>query len=508
VSAATADGFRLLADSAPVMTWVADPKGQAVYFNRPWLEFTGRPLEAQTGLGWTQDVHGEDRERALQAYLGAIDRREPLDLEFRMRRHDGVHRWVLAKCIPVMRDEGMHGYVGSCIDVTERRTADTVARDHFLSILSHDLRTPLNGIKTWAHFLDNQLQDADDPIRRAVAGIMIGVDQQVRLIDDLLDLTRAMAGNLSLVRHPMALEPLVASVVDELRPAAGEQGISIVTRYRLGEAQVQGDSARLRQVFRNLLENAVKFTPPQGRIEVETGVEDAMARVEVRDNGAGIPADFLPHVFDPFRQADQRASRRVQHGVGLGLALVQRLALLHDGHVSCESAGIDRGSTFRVCLPLRGKAGTRAPSASAQRTPGGLPSLEGTRVLLIDDQRETRESLAALLGQAGATVRTAASAREALEVLQASGPPDSPEVVLCDIAMPDEDGYAALRRIRAWEAVQQPGVRRPAVAISAFDEHDDRLRALSEGFQTHLAKPISPDELMRVISNAARAARP
>ena len=649
-----AEDFRLMADSAPVMIWVADPDGQAVYFNRPWLEFTGRALESETGLGWADGIHPDDRAPTLRAWLDAIRRAQPIDLEYRLRRHDGEPRWVLAKGTPLSRDGRLQGFVGSCVDITDRRAAEeaarkrerdfkalaenipdviarldrglrcvylnraaenmfgprarhaggqaiedlgmpasvsqplvtaaraalasgedegfevqlaegderrhysgrvipehgtqgidallvilydvtararqeeersrmlerersaradaesaTLARDHFLSIVSHDLRTPLNGIKTWAHFLDHQLRDGDPAVRRAIAGVMIGVDQQSALIDDLLDLTRALSGTLGLIKHPVSLLPLVADAVEAYRSAAEEREIALLTRYDLGEAEVHGDAGRLRQVFCNLVANAVRFTPRRGTIWVEAGLDASMAHVEVRDNGSGIPPEFVPRVFDPFGQADQRSSRPVQQGVGLGLALAQKLAELHGGHVTCESAGVNRGSTFRVHLPLRQESVLRPALMPAHAGSAHLPSLEGISVLLIDDQREARESLAAVLGQAGANVRAAASAHEALDLLRSSAPPDAPEVVVCDIAMPDEDGFATLKRIRAWEAEQpQPAVRRPAVAISAYSEREDRLRALSEGFQMHLSKPISPAELMLVISNAARAARP
>lgn len=641
-----AEDFRLMADSAPVMIWVADPEGQAVYFNRPWLDFTGRPSDEQLGLAWADAVHPDDRGRTLGIQLDAIRESRPFELEYRLLRHDGAPRWVLTRGVPLHRAGRLQGFVGSCVDITEARQREqdfkalaenipdvivrldralrclyvnpavepafgrrpgeligralgdallpanitqallsaterafatgsdqrfefqaddraerrhfagrviperaagaidavlvivydvtararedekraeqlarernarahaesaTLARDHFLSIVSHELRTPLNGIKTWAHFIDHQLRDADPSIRRAIAGVMIGVDQQARLIDELLDMTRALSGKLGLIKHPVALLPLIAEAVDAHRPAAGEREITLLTRYDIGDAEVHGDAARVRQIFSNLLANAVKFTPPKGCIWVEASLEPAMARVEVRDNGSGIAPEFLPHVFDPFRQADQGSTRRVQQGVGLGLALAQRLAELHGGHVTCESAGPGMGSTFRVYLPLRHDAAARPALTPSLAALSNLPSLDGIGVLLIDDQREARESLAALLAQSGAAVRMAASAREALQLLEASPEAEVPEVIVCDIAMPDEDGYAALKRIRAWEAAQPgPAASRPAVAISAYSEREDRLRALSEGFQAHLSKPISPAELMLVISNAARTAR-
>ena len=651
-----ADNFRLMADSAPVMIWVADPEGQAVYFNRPWLEFSGRPLASEVGLGWTDSLHPDELDSTLGAYRAAFAACEPFELEHRMRRREGDYRWLLVKGVPLSTDGRLQGFVGSCLDITDRMAAEqaarkgehdfktlaenipdviarldrqlrclyvnraieqvfgipavqligrrgvevplpsslsiplanavrrafatgaqqqfdftaiaqserrhfsgrviaeaaasgsvdavlvivhdvtararedqkrtealarersaredaesaTLARDHFLSIVSHELRTPLNGIKTWAHFLENQLQDGDATIRRAIAGVMIGVDQQVRLIDDLLDLTRALSGTLAITRHPVALQALLERVVDEVQPQAAERALEIATAFELGEAEVEGDEQRLRQVFASLLGNALKFSAAGGAIRVSASVDEGTACVEVRDDGAGIAPEFLPFVFDPFRQADQRSSRRVQHGMGLGLPLVQRLVQLHGGHATCESTGPGEGSTFRVYLPLRNEPGQHAGLiAAAAEAEANLPSLAGVRVLLIEDEREARESLTALLAQAGAQVAAAESGSEAMRILESAAEADLPEVIVCDIAMPGEDGYATLRRIRAWEGRRKGAAwrMRPAVALSAHAGHEDRLRALREGFQMHLTKPVAPTELMLVISNAARTLR-
>jgi CheY-like chemotaxis protein len=306
----------------------------------------------------------------------------------------------------------------------------------------------------------------------------------------------------------MPLLPVLADAVESLRAMAFEKDLRIITHYAIGDREIHGDPDRVRQIFVNLVMNAVKFTPPGGSIWVSATSEGAMARIEVRDNGAGIPPEFLPFLFDPFRQADQGSSSRSQEGLGLGLALVQRLAELHGGHVTCESAGADRGATFRVDLPLRRDSGTRVVLDHAEQddeVTSALPSLSGIRVLLIDDQREARESLATLLTQAGAQVNVAASGAEAIAHLENSaGAEGLPEVIVCDIAMPDEDGYATLRRIRAWEAIHGGGVRRPALALSAFTQREDRIRALTEGFQMHLTKPVAPAELIIVIASVAR----
>jgi PAS domain S-box-containing protein len=631
------ENFRLLADFAPVMIWVASPDRRCVYFNRPWLEFTGRDAGEELGLGWADGIHPDDRDAVLESYRRAFEEARAFESEFRLRRHDGEYRWLVAKGVPLFEDGRLQGYAGSCLDITDRMNAERAARareegfktlaenipdviarlgpdlgvlyvnrpfelafgaeppeiaaaagralasraeqsfqfqasprglarrfegraiperdaagdveavlviaydvterareeearagelarersarasaesaaqarDHFLAIVSHELRSPLNGIKSWTHVLENHLRDADPTVKRALAGIMIGVEHQVRLIDDLLDVTRAMSGSLGLAKQPMALAPVLLDAIESLRATALEKRLRVVTDIALGEREIVGDPDRMRQIFVNLVNNAVKFTAPGGRIWIGARAEGLMARVEVRDDGMGIPPEFLPYVFDPFRQADQGASARSQEGLGLGLALVQRLAQLHDGHVTCESEGPNRGATFRVHLPLRHPDPARAPlpAAAARAAAPALPSLAGIRVLLIDDQREARESLAALLAQTGARVATAASCHEAMAHLALEDAGDEPEVIVCDIAMPGEDGYATLRRIRNWEASRPARSRRPAVALSAFTQREDRQRALAEGFQMHLAKPVAPMELASVISSVARGLR-
>jgi PAS domain S-box-containing protein len=517
-----------MADCAPVMIWVASPDRKCVYLNRPWLDFTGRALDDELGFGWHAGIHPDDREACVEARERAHSTSAPFEVEYRLRRHDGEYRWMLDKGVPLVHEGRLSGYIGSCVDITDRRLVEeatrrreeetlafersarasaesaTLARDQFLAIVSHELRSPLNGIKAWTHVLENQLKDPDPTVERALAGIMIGVEHQVRLIEDLLDVTRALSGNLGLAKQAMPLLPVLADAVETLRATALEKGLQIVTDYAIADGEIHGDPDRVRQVFVNLVSNAVKFTPPGGTIWVSAAAEGAMARVEVRDNGAGIPAEFLPHVFDPFRQADAGASKRRQEGLGLGLALVQRLAQLHGGHATCESEGPGRGATFRVYLPLRREAAGRVVAPLPERV-SALPSLAGIRVLLIDDQREARESLAALLGQTGAEVHLAASGAEGLAIL-AQSPHAGPEVVVCDIAMPGEDGYATLRRIRAWEK-SAAGTRRPAIALSAFTQREDRIRALAEGFQMHLTKPVAPAELVTVIASVARGMR-
>jgi PAS domain S-box-containing protein len=380
------------------------------------------------------------------------------------------------------------------------------ARDQFLAVVSHELRSPLNGIRSWAYVLENQLADGPQPVQRALAGIRTGVAQQVRLIEDLLDATRVMSGKLRLTRQPFALRMALERALGSVRAQATERHITLHETVLLGTQEINGDADRIQQIVWNLLANAIKFTQEGGDVWLTAEVSGDVARIVVRDNGRGIAPAFVPHLFDPFRQADGTHTRRTG-GLGLGLALVKRLTELHGGLVHAYSDGEQRGAVFTVVLPLHdGAEVSRALSEEAAR-PGPLPSLEGMRILLIDDQLDAREALATLLGQVHAEVGCAGSGAEAIALLDAWGEHERPHVVVCDIALPDEDGYAILQRIRGWERHRLPAgtARVPAIALTAFAQPHDRARALANGFQAHLPKPVSPRDLVRALRALARS---
>ncbi|MGB7481286.1 MAG: ATP-binding protein, partial [Burkholderiaceae bacterium] len=382
------------------------------------------------------------------------------------------------------------------------------ARDEFLAIVSHELRGPLNGIQSWAHVLENQVHAAGAPAlaQRALHGIRTGVDQQVRLIEDLLDVTRMMSGRLRLVKRPFSILPAIQAAVESVREAAAAKNIAIATRYHIASEKIDGDPDRVQQVVWNLMSNAVKFTPEGGRIEVDAGSKAGEVSVTVADNGAGIAPDFLPHLFDRFSQKDT-SSTRGHSGLGLGLFLVQHLVELHGGRIEAASAGEGMGARFTLRLPLRDKPESYAFSMadgdgnSARR----LPSLAGRNVLLLDDQEEAREAVTAVLTAAGARVFAAGSTAEIFRWLPQIGSTEMPDVLVCDIAMPGEDGYAALHRIRTWKARRgkAPLQRLPALALTAFSQPEDRIQALTAGFQMHLTKPVAPDELLVVLASLA-----
>jgi PAS domain S-box-containing protein len=523
--------FKTLAENIPDVIVRLDRERRCIYANPAVKQAFGVEPGQLIGrvsgsLGLPPDIEEVFASSAAAAFSSAAEQA----FHFRVCGEGGPRHFA-GRLIPERDTQGrVEATLAIAYDVTDRALEDerrtsllererrareiaetaTLARDQFLAIVSHELRSPLNGIKSWTHVLDNHLRDHDPTIRRALAGIMIGVEHQVRLIDDLLDVTRALSGNLGLVKQAMPLLPVLVEAVESLRASALEKGLRVVTEYAIEDREIHGDADRVRQVFVNLLTNAIKFTPAGGTIHVTAGIEDAMARVRIRDTGAGVGPEFLPYLFDPFRQADQGSSRRSQEGIGLGLALVQRLAELHGGYATCQSEGVNRGSTFNVFLPLLPVTGTRVTlqQPAVDSPASALPSLSRTRVLLIDDQREARESLAALLAQAGAEVTAAGSCQEALAHLAISDRDELPQVIVCDIAMPGEDGFATLKRIRAWESTRtNPRMSPPAIALSAYTQREDRLRALAAGFQMHLTKPVAPAELITVLSSVARGMR-
>jgi PAS domain S-box-containing protein len=382
------------------------------------------------------------------------------------------------------------------------------ARDEFLAIVSHELRAPLNGIQSWAHVLENYVQDAAAaPLaQRALQGIKTGVEQQVRLIEDLLDVTRMMSGKLRLVKQPLALLPTLQAAVESVRGLAAAKRIGISCAYRITSEQIEGDADRVQQIFWNLLSNAIKFTPEGGNVWLNAASVENEICVTIRDDGVGISPEFLPHLFSRFSQEDT-SSTRGHSGLGLGLFLVRHLVELHGGCVKAESQGENQGTTFHVYFPLRARSDqyltVRPPEDGSGCMP--LPSLAGLDVLLIDDQEEAREALTVVLTSAGANIFAASCAREAFEWLASRSPDQLPDVLVCDIAMPGEDGYSVLRKIRSWKSQRgdTPLQRMPALALTAFAQREDRIRALTAGFQMHVTKPVAPEELIVVIDTMA-----
>jgi CheY-like chemotaxis protein len=372
-------------------------------------------------------------------------------------------------------------------------------KDEFLATLSHELRTPLNAILGWARLLRMGKLD-DSAKRRAVETIERNALSQAQLIEDLLDVSRIISGKFRVEVRPVDMPAVTEAAIDAVRLAAEAKAIALVPRIE-HVPTLAGDATRLQQVVWNLLSNAIKFTPKGGRVEVHLLRVESHVELLVTDDGPGIRADFLPYVFDRFRQADG-TSTRAHSGLGLGLAIVRHLVELHGGSVRADSEGEGKGAAFSVRLPIasvRPKLGDDLHRDSIPELDGPLP-LGGLRVLVVDDETDARELVAAVLTEAGARVTAVGSVREALEIVEQT----RPDVLVSDIGMPAEDGYTLIRRIRAMEKAVG---RIPAAALTAYATLQDRTRALSAGYSTHLPKPIEPAELTAVVASLAGRGR-
>jgi signal transduction histidine kinase/CheY-like chemotaxis protein len=372
------------------------------------------------------------------------------------------------------------------------------AKDDFLATLSHELRTPLNAVMGWTDLLQRGVDAAT--LQEGLAVIQRNAEAQAKLISDLLDMNRIMAGKVQLERRPTAVVEVLSRALDTVRPAATAKGVNVHAALDPEAGEVLGDAGRLQQVFWNLLNNSVSFTPEGGRIDVSAGRQGNRAVVRVSDTGRGISPEFLPHVFERFRQAEGAPSRS-SGGLGLGLAIVHHLVELHGGRVRARSAGEGRGATFVVELP---RLLARPASGRGQALPGaGVGDVQrpellaGVEVLVVDDEPDALEVVRRMLEACGAEVRCARSAAQALEAITRR----RPTVLVSDIAMPGKDGYELLRELRRME---KGSARLPAVALTAYASEQDRQRMLDAGFQAYLAKPVNAPELVGTVAGLAR----
>jgi signal transduction histidine kinase/ActR/RegA family two-component response regulator len=385
---------------------------------------------------------------------------------------------------------------------TARASAEESNRlkDEFLATVSHELRTPLTAILGWSRMLQSGSLESETAIR-AVDSIKRNAKAQAQIIDDILDVSRIITGHLYLELHPIELAPVLDSAINVVRPTAEAKGIQIEVDLGPEPAAVPGDTNRLQQVFWNLLSNAVKFTPAGGKVSVQLRQVDSQVQIEVTDTGQGITAEFLPFVFDRFRQQDSTSTR--QHGgLGLGLAIARHLVEIHGGNISARSRGAGAGATFTVRLPLLGSLVERPEEVittteidadeESQERLRSQQILSGLRILLVDDDKDTLELLSAALTQRSATVTAVSSVAAAVDWIKSC----RPDVLISDIAMPGEDGHELMRQVLALDVVP----RIPAIAITAYAKEEDKERALAAGYQRYLSKPV---ELRDFISTVA-----
>ncbi|HWA77164.1 MAG TPA: response regulator [Polyangiaceae bacterium] len=417
---------------------------------------------------------------------------------------------LLARAATLVRAKALHEGVKRT-ELATRRAREAAeeasrAKDVFLATVSHELRTPLNAILGWARLLNEGEGELDSfKLKRGLETIERNARLQLQLIEDILDVTRAISGKMQLEVSRVDLASVIRTALDSLRPTIDAKRIQLELAD-LPKCHLRGDAERIQQALLNLLNNAIKFTPEGGTVRVAVKCTDAFVHVSVSDTGIGIPPQFLPHVFDRFRQQDGSVSRR-HSGLGLGLALVQHIAQAHGGSVSAESPGEGLGATFILSLPsgeknsLVGRDSDRPspmPPAPAVRMPIG--KLAGLNILIVEDDEDSRDLLGIVLEQQGATVEAAGSCASALAILERV----TPDVMISDIGLPKQDGYELIRSARAREKSGSKA-RMPAIALTAYARREDRRLALEAGFQAHVAKPVDPAELVGVVSELIRA---
>ncbi len=410
---------------------------------------------------------------------------------------------------PVFGDDGNVKYIiGSSRDIKEHKQMEEALRiadrrkDEFLATLSHELRTPLNSILGWSQILKNrELEEAE--LKRAISIIERNARAQNQLIEDILDVSRIITGKLRLDVRAVDLTKVIMAAIETVRPAAEAKNIRLQILLDPEAASISGDPERLQQVIWNLLSNAVKFTPKDGRVQVRLERVNSHVEIIISDTGKGVDREFLPYVFDRFSQFDGSMTRR-QGGLGLGLAIVRQIVELHGGIVSVNSAGENQGTTFMINLPLlpvrkepESETPRVHPAARDENagSPADLPELSGLRILVVEDEIDSRDLVDLVLNSAGAAVKTAASAKEAIEKLKN----EKFDLLISDIGMPEEDGFSLIAKVRELSAEHNGSI--PAIALTAYARSEDRVRALRSGFQMHISKPVEHSELIAVAAN-------
>jgi len=512
--------------TAPVGLCFVDTEQRFLNINKHLAEINGKTVEEHLGRT-LREVLPELADIIEPRYRRVIETGEPvlnIEMSAATAANAGVVRHFILSYYPIKDNDGkVLGVNGVVVEITQRKkieeelervlqqekTARAEAevanrmKDEFLATISHELRTPLTSILGWARMLTSGSL-SERKARHAMEVIVKSTQSQTRLVDDILDTSRIITGSLKLDDKPVEISRIFQATVDVIRPSAEVKGVALTAVIDVQGDVVFGDATRLQQAIWNLLSNAVKFTNEGGRIEARLRRAGNQIEITVSDTGIGIEPQFLPYVFERFRQADS-ASTRKYGGLGLGLSVAHHIIELHGGSISASSPGRDQGATFRIILPLAlpsrpQQPGSRRPESEATQTKGRKLAeerqrLDGVRILLVEDNPETLDMLKFIFDECGAEVITAASASEALEALERC----RPDALVSDIAMPNQDGYDLIRQVRSRGPEQ--GGKIPAVAVTAYASAEDRVRVIESGFQTHVSKPVDPGELIVTVAS-------
>jgi PAS domain S-box-containing protein len=494
--AASEAKFRTIANAMPQMVWSTLPDGFHDYYNERWYDFTGAIPGDTDGERWATMFHAEDREHAWQRWSHSLATGETYEVQYRLRHRSGAYRWVLGRALPVRDDAGrIIRWMGTCTDIHDQKLAENALRlanqrkDEFLAMLAHELRNPLAPISTAAQVMRLRYNDAEY-VKRASEIIGRQVRHMTELVDDLLDVSRVTRGLAEMETTPVDLGSVVQHAVEQARPLIEARHQQLLVHLD-ATPWAGGDRTRLTQAVSNLLNNAAKYTPQHGRIEVRLSVQGAQACIAVRDNGSGIAPGLLPHVFELFTQGE-RTPDRAQGGLGLGLTLVKSISAHHGGQVRAESAGLGQGSSFTITLPTIAAPAPGVPAA-AQTPPGSTATLP-KRIVIVDDNRDAGASLGAALEARGHAI---ALFDDAQSLLGAANPRPV-DVYILDIGLPDIDGYQLARRLR--EAGPSPQAL--MIALTGYGQAHDYTLSKAAGFDHHLVKPADLEQLERILGVA------
>jgi PAS domain S-box-containing protein len=485
--------FRQVVQSLPQMVWTCEPTGRCDYLSPQWVAYTGVPEAPQLGFGWLEQVHSDDRKRTEAEWRATVESGQNFVTEYRLRRYDGVYRWFHTLAVPLHDDAGrIVKWFGSNTDITENKNAEEALResdrrkDEFLATLAHELRNPLAPIHNAVHVLRKSQGHSLSRDRALLDMMERQVTHLVRLVDDLIQISRINRGKIELQSEHVDVASVLRDAVETSAPLIDKKRHVVVMKLGPDALPIFGDPVRLTQAFTNLLNNAAKYTPPGGRIEIEAERSGGEAIVRVRDNGLGLAQETLPRLFDLFAQFHSRAAHS-EGGLGIGLALVRSLVELHGGSVGAQSAGPGRGSEFVVRLPIA-LAPPAAPEPRKAEPPAAEPTL---RVLVIDDDRDVADSLRMLLETFDAAVKVAYDGRAGV----AAACDFAPDLAFIDIGMPGMDGLETARRIRA----ETDGRRPKLVALTGWGQDEDRIKTRAAGFDLHLTKPASIEALEELL---------
>ncbi|WP_206757501.1 MULTISPECIES: PAS domain S-box protein, partial [unclassified Leptolyngbya] len=512
------DRFQVLVSNMPGMVYryapcangnAASTKAKFTYVSSGSRALVELEPEAilQDANDFLQLIHPDDKSSFQNSADVAVQNSAPWRWEGRLITPSGQHKWVQGRSRPQYTEQ-REVWDRLFFDITDHKRAEAERlqlleqereareqaeaanqiKDEFLAVLSHELRTPLNPILGWSRLLRQGILD-NSRTTTALETIERNAKLQIQLIDDLLDISRILQGKLSLKSVPVELNATIATAIETVRLAAEAKAISIQIQFECKAMTVLGDSGRLQQVTWNLLTNSVKFTPATGQIQIRLSTTQFQAQIQVTDTGKGIHPDFLPHVFEYFRQADSTTTRTFG-GLGLGLAIVRHLVELHGGQIRAESSGEGQGATFTVTLPRM----PSSPSILEEALPMSDLNLQGANVLVVDDEVDNLELVQFILEQAGATIIAASLATEALDQVRQL----KPHLIVADIGMPEVDGYTLIQQVR--KLLPEEGEQIPAIALAAYASEVNQQQALAVGFQRHLAKPVDPDALVQAIS--------